>query len=257
MLLAALRRALVPLPGLPLALLRQVREVGLVVRKHRGSLRVILRGRGDLTLRRLQLARVRVDVLLSRIDLLTLSIRRLVEGVRGRLLLLLHLRLLRVPILVKILEQVQDAAGVEGVVLVRDLRHGLQERRRAALRGSGHAHGLGQGQRLLHLVLDLHEGLRAADVRDSVRTPCVAEAVSAWASSYVSRSFSRSSVARSRLASIDDCFAWRAAMSAESWAAFAFFCVSVASSAAFFVSPASMLLTLSLLVFLQKHANLS
>ena len=129
-----------------------------------GSVR--LRGRGDLTLRRLQLARVRVDVLLSRIDLLTLSlhkaipvqemrseaqtatstpgrqsacmavrsrtstpsnqknpsrfdctpytvsrssasrvdIRRLVEGVRGRLLLLLHLRLLRVPVLVKILE---------------------------------------------------------------------------------------------------------------------------------------------------------
>ena len=55
----------------------------------------------------------------------------------------------------ELLEQVQDTAGVEGVVLVRDLRHGLQERRRAALRGSGHAHGLGQGQRLLHLQCEV------------------------------------------------------------------------------------------------------
>merc|ERR1719421_2000355 len=165
---SASRRPLVPLLRTLLALASEILEVCAVVVVQRRLIRqhlLLLRRRG-LVVRELLLTRL--EGALGGVDLLALALRRLVEGRLSGLLLLLQSRQALLELLQQPVQRVDDTARVEGVVLLRHLRHLrlLQERRDRLRVLHRDAQSIGQRQRLLHLSLDAQQGLRALDVAD-------------------------------------------------------------------------------------------
>merc|ERR1719321_1322481 len=164
----ASRRPLIPLLRTLLALSREILQVGAVVVEQRRLLRqhlLLLRRRG-LVVRELLLTGL--EGALGGLDLLALALRRLVEGRLSGLLLLLQSRQALLELLQQPVQRVDDTARVEGVVLLRHLRHLrlLQERRDRLRVLHRDAQGIRELQRLLHLSLDAQQGLRALDVAD-------------------------------------------------------------------------------------------